>query len=151
MIEFLSQVAKNARKQDRGKAGRVAVAARVDQSTLYRFERGNWPANADQVIEGYAAELGIDPITLWRRAMEKWLASEPENIESAEKLAALEKAFDDAQAAAALADVTELGAGDAHPRPPGALGRDASTDPPTAPDRARKPNRPAAGRRRDSA
>lgn len=80
MIDFLAQAAKEARQEAGIKTARVAVAADMDPATVYRFERGNWPGNADRLIAGYAEELEIAPEVLWARALKLWradAASEP--------------------------------------------------------------------------
>lgn len=76
MIEFLARVAREARRERRIKVARVAVAADLDPSTIYRFERGQWPGNADQVVAAYAEELEVAPETLWMRALELWCEAE---------------------------------------------------------------------------
>ena len=45
----------------------------LDPSTVWRFERGGrWPRNPDLVVDLYAADLDIEPIELWKRALEMW-------------------------------------------------------------------------------
>ena len=72
MIVFLGRAAKAARKEAGVKVARIAVAIDVDPSTIYRFERGLWPEDADFILSAYTAELGIPALELWARALEAW-------------------------------------------------------------------------------
>ena len=73
MIKALAAAAKEAREaaDPKRKIIHIAVVADVDPSTIWRFERGHWPRNADDIIAAYAAELGLDPLELWKRALER--------------------------------------------------------------------------------
>lgn len=72
MIVFLGRVAKEARKRAGVKPARIAVAIDVDPSTIYRFERGEWPRDPDFILSAYAEELHLAPRDLWRLALERW-------------------------------------------------------------------------------
>lgn len=119
MIKFLAKVAKDARVEAEIKIARICVAADLDASTLYAFERGNWPRNPDQAISGYAEELEIAPEELWLRALDLWR----------EELALSEGGADDS------------------PTPPGAVAREIEAAPPTDEDRPQTQTRRGPGRR----
>ena len=74
MIQFLAAVAKEARREAEIKPARIAVTIDTDLSTIYRFEKGRWPRDVDQIIAGYAEELEIEPIELWKVALARWCA-----------------------------------------------------------------------------
>lgn len=76
MIVALAAAAKEAREKAERKIIHIAVVADMDPSTIWRFEHGQWPRNADQIIAAYAAELEIEPFDLWQRALEIWSATE---------------------------------------------------------------------------
>lgn len=91
MIKHLAAVAKQARESadPKRKIIHIAVVADVDPSTIWRFEKGRWPKDADKLIAGYATELEIDPIELWMRAISRWLEEESPNAEAAARLVAV--------------------------------------------------------------
>lgn len=74
MIEFLARAAKELREAADRKPYQVASSAtdRLDPSTIWRFEKGHWPGNADRVVDLYAADLGIEPIEIWAHALALW-------------------------------------------------------------------------------
>lgn len=81
MVKYLAQAAGEARRQAGRKPYHIAAAPHegkgADPSTVWRFERhAKWPQDADHLIDLYAADLGIKPIELWRRALELWQAAE---------------------------------------------------------------------------
>lgn len=76
MIFFLARAAKEARKEAGIKPARVAVSIDVDPSTIYRFERGQWPQDADLILSAYSNELRIEPREIWSRAIELWTDAE---------------------------------------------------------------------------
>jgi hypothetical protein len=81
MGRYLAQVAREAREQAGRKPYHIASTPPgmkgLDPSTIWRFEQGeSWPQDADQVIDLYAADLDIEPIELWARALELWRADE---------------------------------------------------------------------------
>ena len=77
MGRYLAQVMREARERAGRKPYNVASAPPgmegADPSTIYRFEREErWPRNADHMVDLYAADLDIEPLELWRRALELW-------------------------------------------------------------------------------
>lgn len=73
MLQWLAQVAREARQESGRKQSHFAAAADVDQSTITRFEQGiAWPRNADRVVSAYAEVLDIPALELWARALKKW-------------------------------------------------------------------------------
>jgi hypothetical protein len=87
MIKFLAEAAKELREtaDPKRKIIHVAVIADMDPTTIWRFEKGQWPRDADQVIAAYATELGLEPIDIWAKALELWIsAEEPSSGEAAE-------------------------------------------------------------------
>lgn len=77
MIFFLAQAAKEARVREGVKPARIAVAIDIDPATIYRFERGQWPRDADFILTAYSAELDVKARELWRRALELWTQTDP--------------------------------------------------------------------------
>ena len=74
MLEQLGRVARKARLDAERTQIQIATAAGVSHAVVSRLESGKrWPENPDRVIAGYAAECGLEPAELWRRA-----ANEPE-------------------------------------------------------------------------
>ncbi len=78
MIRFLALAARELREQADRRLYQVASSPtdRLDPSTIYRFEKGRWPENADRMVDLYAADLEIEPIELWTRALELWREAE---------------------------------------------------------------------------
>lgn len=73
MITFLAQAAREARVAAGRKPIHIAVSGdESDPSTIYRFEKGQWPRNPDAMVAMYAEDLGIAPVELWARATELW-------------------------------------------------------------------------------
>ena len=78
---YLAQAAREAREAKGRKPYNIASAPPgakgYDPSTVWRFEQAEgWPRNADQMVDLYADDLGIDPIELWSRALELWRETE---------------------------------------------------------------------------
>ncbi|MGH2955099.1 MAG: hypothetical protein ACRDK9_13990 [Solirubrobacterales bacterium] len=96
MIEALAAAAKEARENAERKIIHIAVQADMDPSTIWRFEKGHWPRNADEIIAAYGADLGIDPRAIWARALELWIATEQSAVDHAAE--AIRIAHDAAQA-----------------------------------------------------
>src|SRR6202035_5690249 len=79
MGKYLARAAREAREAAGRKPFHIAAAPpgqrSSDPSTVWRFEHDEaWPRNADQMIDLYAADLGVEPIEIWSRAMELWRA-----------------------------------------------------------------------------
>lgn len=72
MIEFLAAAAKDARLKAGRKPYHVAVSAGCDPSTIWRFEQGRWPHDADELVNGYAKDLDFEPTVLWAEALRRW-------------------------------------------------------------------------------
>jgi hypothetical protein len=74
MIKFLAAAAKQLREEADRRLYQVASSPtdRLDPSTIYRFEKGRWPENADRMVDLYADDLEIEPIEIWARALELW-------------------------------------------------------------------------------
>jgi len=74
MIKYLAAAAREAREQadPRRKIIHIAVVADMDPSTIWRFEHGHWPRNADEIIAAYAEELDVTSRELWERALQLW-------------------------------------------------------------------------------
>lgn len=72
MIRFLAQAAEEAREDAGRKRYHVAAEISVDPSTVYRFEKGQWPQQPDLMVSAYASDLQIEPIELWERALRLW-------------------------------------------------------------------------------
>lgn len=88
MVKYLAAAARQAREGAGRRPYNIASAPPgmpgADPSTVYRFEHeARWPQNADQMIDLYAADLELDPIELWARALELWRASEAELVAEA--------------------------------------------------------------------
>lgn len=71
MSRRLGQVCRQARLQ----AGRtlldIATRAGVKQSVIHAFEtEPGWRRRTDEIVAAYETELGLEPGTLWRRAIE---------------------------------------------------------------------------------
>lgn len=55
----------------------IASIARVDPSTVYRFERGRaWPRDPDVLLAAYGTIEDCHPSVLWQRALNRWLKAE---------------------------------------------------------------------------
>lgn len=80
MGKHLARAAAEAREQAGRKHYHIAAAAHGDgtnPSTVYRFEKGDgWPRNADHMVDLYAADLDLDPIQIWTRALQLWREEE---------------------------------------------------------------------------
>jgi hypothetical protein len=72
MITFLARAARAAREERGRKPYHVAAQLDGDPSTVYRFEKGRWPRDADAIIDAYAQDLDIEPIEIWLRAVQMW-------------------------------------------------------------------------------
>lgn len=76
MLPFLAEAAKAAREGAGRKQVHVAAAADLDQSTIFRFERGrSWPTDPDRILRGYADDLELDVRVLWQDALNRWGSS----------------------------------------------------------------------------
>ncbi len=78
---YLARVARAAREEGGRKPYHIAASAPgekgADPSTVWRFEHsGSWPRNADEMIDLYAADLGLEPIEIWTRALKLWRAEQ---------------------------------------------------------------------------
>ncbi len=74
---YLAQAAREARERAGRKPYHIAAMPSgrrsVDPSTVWRFEHAEgWPQNADLMVDLYAADLEIEPIEIWERALELW-------------------------------------------------------------------------------
>jgi len=81
MAKYLARVVSEAREAAGRKPFHIAAAQpgepSVDPSTIYRFEHEErWPRNPDLLINLYAADLDIEPLELWSRALELWREDE---------------------------------------------------------------------------
>ena len=99
MIHFVAQAAREARLEAGRKQVHIAASIDRDQSMIARFERGAaWPRDVDKILEGYADDLGISALDLWKRALEMARAAQPNPLsqatEAAETLAARRAAPD---------------------------------------------------------
>lgn len=73
MLVHLGAAARAARKAHGRKQIHIAVRLDVSEQTVQNFELGHhWPRNPDVTIRGYADELGIDPLEIWREALRRW-------------------------------------------------------------------------------
>lgn len=80
MLFWLAKACKEARLAADRKLVHVAASANRDQSTLFRFEKGEgWPRETDQFIAAYADDLDIDPIQIWETAIQMWKADAASN------------------------------------------------------------------------
>ena len=77
MAARLGKVCQQARIDAGIHAITVAQAAGISEASLSRFEhglRGNgrpgFSPQADLIVEAYAHETGLDPLELWRRAID---------------------------------------------------------------------------------
>jgi DNA-binding XRE family transcriptional regulator len=75
LIEAIAFTAREARKEARLKQSRVAAALNADQSTIARFEKGNWPEDLEATIRAYAEELEVDPAQLLHDGVQRWAES----------------------------------------------------------------------------
>jgi hypothetical protein len=91
MVTYLARAAREARDAAGRKPYHIAASPpgrkSADPSTVWRFEHDEaWPRNADEMIDLYAADLGIEPIELWTRALELWRADQLTPEEDADQL-----------------------------------------------------------------
>lgn len=86
MLPFLAAAAVELRKAAERKQVHVAASANLDQSTIWRFERGeSWPRDPDSIIGAYADDLGITAGEIWARGLGLWeAASAPTRPEGAD-------------------------------------------------------------------
>lgn len=70
LIQVIAGVCKFERREADIKQSRVAAALNVDQSTIARFEKGNWPEDVELTARAYADTLEIPEEKLWRRIMD---------------------------------------------------------------------------------
>jgi len=76
MLPFLAAAAVELRTAAERKQVHVAASADLDQSTIWRFERGeSWPRDPDQIIRAYAEDLGITAEAIWARGLGLWEAA----------------------------------------------------------------------------
>lgn len=72
MLRPLAEAAKGARLAAGRKQIEIAVAAGVSHSVISRFERAKgWPLNPDRIVEAYAEECGVEPLAIWRDAVDR--------------------------------------------------------------------------------
>jgi hypothetical protein len=80
LIAYLGPLLGELRKEQR--LNRVRIGFHLtergkSESALGQFERGNsQPRDLDSVVEAYAEELGIEPLAIWRMALERYEATE---------------------------------------------------------------------------
>lgn len=73
MLYWLARAAKELRIAAGRKQVHVAASIDKDQSTIWRFEKGEgWPRETDLFVAGYADDLDIEPIDIWARALDMW-------------------------------------------------------------------------------
>jgi hypothetical protein len=86
MLPFLAAAAVELRTAAERKQVHVAASADLDQSTIWRFERGeSWPRDPDQIIRAYADDLGVTAEEIWARGLGLWeAASAPTRPEGAD-------------------------------------------------------------------
>ena len=81
MREYIARVAREARESAGRKPYNIASAPPgmkgADPSTVWRFENEEgWPRDTDHMIALYAADLDLEPIDLWQRALDLWRSEE---------------------------------------------------------------------------
>ena len=70
MAERLGAVAREARRDAGLSLLDIATRARVSESVVSRFEKGDgWRRQTDQIISAYEQECRLQPGELWRRAI----------------------------------------------------------------------------------
>ena len=72
LIQVAAGVCKLARVDAGVKQSRIAAALDADQSTVARFEKGNWPTDLERTVAAYADELDLDQAGMWRQIIEVW-------------------------------------------------------------------------------
>jgi len=76
MLFWIALAAKQARQERGRRTAHIAAERYVDQSTVTRFETGKArEIDVDAMVAAYARDLDLEPIELWRRALELWEAS----------------------------------------------------------------------------
>ena len=70
MLAALALVCRQAREEAGLTQLDIATPAGVSHETISRFERGDgWPQGVGRIIRIYEAECGLEPFTLWARAV----------------------------------------------------------------------------------
>lgn len=90
MLYWLARAAKQARDAAGRKQVHIAASIDRDQSVVYRFEQGTaWPRNPDLLVSGYADDLDVPPIEIWKQAITLWEADalSPADVAAAEEAA----------------------------------------------------------------
>lgn len=73
MLPHLAATARSAREAAELRQIDIATAAGVAHTSVSRFELGqSWPQDPDRMLGAYAEETGIDELTLWQRALQRW-------------------------------------------------------------------------------
>ena len=72
MVYWLGHAAKELREQKDLLEVDVAALARVNQSTIGRFERGRgWPRDTEVMVNAYSKALGMRRCDIWLHAIQK--------------------------------------------------------------------------------
>lgn len=86
-----TRVGKNPRKP---KTSRTEVAAKIKQGeqTVARFEQGTgkWHKRTGELVAAYAELAGVEPIALWRAAIDRWAAAQAEAPGAVSEVPAME-------------------------------------------------------------
>jgi hypothetical protein len=73
LLWHLARHARDLRHKAHAKPIDIAVLARVDLSTVYRFEGvKGWPRSIEALIVAYGMVSGIRPVDIWQTALDGW-------------------------------------------------------------------------------
>lgn len=71
-IDCLAAVAKELRESAGVRHVHIAAKADVDQSTVYKFEKGRWIRNPELIVGAYSEVCDASPADLWNEASRRF-------------------------------------------------------------------------------
>lgn len=76
--EWIAEVCRQTREDHGFKRSEVAAAVKREQDVIRNFEtlRGGWAPLTGAIVTAYAELAGVEPIDLWRRAINRWEAAQ---------------------------------------------------------------------------